>query len=116
MHGCSGAPTAPSVRVRLWIMDPHDATYSINAAAAVCGVHRDTIRRLVRTGRLPTAGRTGVNGPWRIPASDLAAAGLHVDTTALAPPDDAVSVPTALRACAVALIALADVLDVEVTS
>ena len=98
-------------------MDQTTLTYSITDAAVVCGVHRDTIRRLLRAGRLPNATRPGgVNGPWRIGAGDLAAAGLRIDPASHRTPDASGSVAGALRACATALDALADALEGQVAS
>jgi hypothetical protein len=60
-------------------MTGHDRV-TIDQAAALTGVSRDTIKRRLRTGRLPNATRGNPHGhrdrPWLIPVSDLAAAGL----------------------------------------
>lgn len=58
--------------------DP-EVHYTINEAAAACGVSRDTIKRRLARGGLPGARRVsgpGPRGPWVIPESGLVAAGL----------------------------------------
>jgi len=78
----------------------------------VCGVSRDTIKRRLRAGRLPSAFRADTErgpqtGPWMIPWVDLAVAGLdpvRSPTAATTAPDrdDACTAtssdPDALRA------------------
>ena len=54
----------------------------IEAAARLCGVSDETIRRRLRAGRLPGARRVG--GPaseWRIPIGDLVEAGFEIGAT-----------------------------------
>ena len=63
------------------VNSPDDPNYSLTEAAAACGVGRSTIRRRLDASVFPTAFRLdGPDGPgsgeWRIPLSDLRAAGL----------------------------------------
>lgn len=52
--------------------------YGIAEAAAACAVSAETIRRRLRAGLLPHARRDYLPyGPWRVPVSDLIAAGLN---------------------------------------
>lgn len=59
---------------------------TIDQAARACGVSRDTIKRRLYAGAFPGAERGTPHGrrepPWRIPMSDLAAAGLCPAKTA----------------------------------
>jgi uncharacterized protein YlxW (UPF0749 family) len=57
---------------------PHTGNLPLDAAARACGVSCETIRRRLRTGRLPGAFRDGPAGAWQIPVSDLVAAGFEV--------------------------------------
>lgn len=57
----------------------HEEGLTINAAAEMCGVSRDTVKRRLASGAFPNAIRVqgpGPRGPWRIPELDLRAAGL----------------------------------------
>lgn len=56
-----------------------DSTYMVPEAAALCGCSIDTVRRHLRDGRFPRAFQDGdvSNAAWRIPLSDLVAAGLY---------------------------------------
>jgi hypothetical protein len=66
---------------------------TISEAAAACGVDRTEIERRHRAGEFPNAwradpepGRSAFQSLWRIPASDLRAAGLTVDDARLPVP------------------------------
>jgi hypothetical protein len=56
--------------------------FSLAEAAAVTGLSRVTMRRYLDAGRFPNATRDPTTArrplPWRIPASDLVAAGLRI--------------------------------------
>ena len=57
-------------------------TYTLSEAAEVTGKGRATIRRYLDAGRFPNAFQEGTADPfpaWRIPSSDLIAAGLTID-------------------------------------
>jgi Helix-turn-helix domain len=60
--------------------EPPERDPTITEAADICRVHRNTIRRYLDKGRFPQAYRDdGPRGPWRIPHTDLVAAGLEPD-------------------------------------
>jgi hypothetical protein len=83
--------------------------WGIDEAATRCGVHPDTIRRLLRRRALPGAHRaSGPNGAWRISPAGLRAAGLSPGE--LSEPNP---VPGALRTIADALVVLAEALEVR---
>src|SRR3954466_7777728 len=53
-----------------------ESLLSVDDAARLCGVSRDTIKRRLRAGEFPNAVRVrvpGPKGPWRIPDTDLTA-------------------------------------------
>lgn len=55
-----------------------DGTLGVEEAARLCGVSDETIRRRLRSRRLPNARQAdGPSSPWRIPLADLVAAGLQ---------------------------------------
>lgn len=59
-------------------------TYTLTEAAEVTGKGRATIRRYLDAGRFPNAFQEDTADPfpaWRIPSSDLIAAGLAIDLT-----------------------------------
>lgn len=57
---------------------PQRPSYTLSEAADLCGVDRRTIRRHLDADRFPNAWREDDgNGPWRIPVTDLLAAGLQ---------------------------------------
>lgn len=59
--------------------DGTEPVHGIEAAALLCQVSRDTIKRRLADGRLPGAYRgrgPGPKGPWLIPESSLTAAGM----------------------------------------
>lgn len=65
----------------------HVDALTINEAAIVCGVSRDTIIRRMRAGAFPRRRRDSsgrLDGRWLIPLADLRAAGLRVDAARLA--------------------------------
>jgi hypothetical protein len=58
---------------------PHDdGTLSIDEAARACHVSQETIRRRLRSDRLPGSTRVGNSGVWHIPVSSLITAGFSV--------------------------------------
>jgi hypothetical protein len=70
--------------------DPEPLT--ISEAVIVCGVDRKTLERRLRQGEFPNAFRaprdpegSSFQAVWRIPVSDLRAAGLEVDLAKLPP-------------------------------
>ena len=77
---------------------------SIDQAALLCGVSRDTIRRRLRAGGFPGATKGTAHGgrerPWLIPGQDLVAAGMVTADTATigcAPHHVDTEDPTSLR-------------------
>lgn len=63
-----------------------NGSVTVTEAAQICCVSDDTIRRRLRDGAMPSAARIGQpNGPWRIPISDLVAAGLSPRINELPP-------------------------------
>lgn len=108
LQGCTTMPTGPSVWGTGNDMEHDTTTWGIDEAAQRCGVHPDTIRRLLRRGALAGAYRaTGANGAWRIPPQALRTAGLEPGE--LPEPDP---VAATLRGVAAALVALANAIEV----
>ena len=61
-------------RARSIALDDH--LYTITAAAELCKVSRDTIKRRVRGAKFPNAVRAGEDRHWLIPLQDLIEVGL----------------------------------------
>jgi hypothetical protein len=51
---------------------------TISESARACGVHRNTVRRYLDSGRFPNAFHDGDRSPWMIPREDLVGAGLSI--------------------------------------
>lgn len=65
----------------------------LHQAAIRCGVSEETIRRRIKSGRLPRAVQNGPNGGWAIPIADLVSAGLSPQRSGLRVSNAAASGP-----------------------
>jgi hypothetical protein len=68
--------------------DPYTTRFTLSEAAKLTRVSRSSVRRMLDAGKFPTAvrmddaGNPDLTAPWRVPLSDLLAAGLTIDTAA----------------------------------
>ena len=69
---------------------PERPSLTLSEAAEACGVSRSTVRRKHEAGEFPNAYKAGPDNAWRIPVTDLLAAGLKPGRPS---PPDAVSEP-----------------------
>lgn len=73
--------------------EPTEALFTFREAATACGVSRDTIKRRHRLGQFPRAEL--LDGVWKIPATDLIAAGLPLGVESTVCPEPPALIPVA---------------------
>lgn len=69
----NAATSPPALPAGRQVHEPSLPDYSVSQVARLCGLHRETVVRHCREGKLAAWKTPGPKGRWRIPAAALAA-------------------------------------------